>query len=175
MHNTSTKYKQMHNKNNIMKWQLNTYLYLFRGASFLIQMLISWNDNWILIYICFMGRLLLEHSTSSYSSFMSSSFLIQMLNMDKRFLKSWVLCIPYCLRDLLWMLRAWSSHLLFSYYELSIFLCGLFLESVESNHFLLEHISHMNEFHDPGRPFNMAITTSSFSISSSTTSSCYAF
>ena len=29
--------------------------------------------------------------------------------MDKRFFKSWVLHIPHCLRDLLWMMRAWSS------------------------------------------------------------------
>ena len=55
MHNTSIEYKQMHNKK------------------------ISWNDNWILIFICFMGILLLESSTSSYSSFMIALFLIQML------------------------------------------------------------------------------------------------
>ena len=53
MHNTSTEYNQMHNKT------------------------ISWNDNWIII--CFVGRLLLDHSTSSSSSFMKSSFLIQMI------------------------------------------------------------------------------------------------
>ena len=29
--------------------------------------------------------------------------------MDKRFFKSWVLRIPHRLRDLLWMVRAWSS------------------------------------------------------------------
>ena len=29
--------------------------------------------------------------------------------MDKRFFKNWVLHIPRCLRDLLWMVRAWSS------------------------------------------------------------------
>ena len=82
MHNTSTEYKQMHNKT------------------------ISWNDNWILIFICFIGRLLLEPSNSS-----SSSFIISYPNdkMDKRFVKSWVLCIPHRLRDLLWMVRAWSS------------------------------------------------------------------
>ena len=81
MHNTSTEYKQMHNKNNIMKWQLNTYLYFF------------------------VGRLLLEPSTSSFSSFIIASFLIQML----RWIRGWVLHIPHHLRDLLWMVRAWSS------------------------------------------------------------------
>ena len=40
---------------------------------------ISWNDNWILIFICFVGRLILEPSASSSSSFMTSSFLIQVL------------------------------------------------------------------------------------------------
>jgi len=37
---------------------------------------ILWNDNWILIFICFMGIFLLESSASSSSS---ASFLIQML------------------------------------------------------------------------------------------------
>ena len=45
----------------------------------------------------------------------------------------------------------------------------------ESNHFLLAHIPWMNESHDPGRPFKMAITTSTFFISSSTASSCSSF
>ena len=54
MHNTSTEYNQMYNKT------------------------ISWNDNWILIFICFMG-ILLESSASSTSSFMIASFLIRML------------------------------------------------------------------------------------------------
>ena len=82
MHNTSTEYKKMHNK------------------------IISWNDNWVLIFICFMGRLLLEPSASS-----SYSFIISYPNdeMDKRFFKSWVLRIHHRLRDLLWMVRAWSS------------------------------------------------------------------
>ena len=82
MHNTSTEYKQMHNKT------------------------ISWNDNWILIFICFVGRLL---SASSSSSFITTSFLIQMLNMNNRFFKNWVLHISHCLRDLLWITRARSS------------------------------------------------------------------
>ena len=67
---------------------------------------ISWNDNWILIFICFVCRLI---STSPSSSFITASFLIQMLNMDKRFFKNWVLYIPHRLRYLLWIMKAWSS------------------------------------------------------------------
>ena len=136
MHNTSTEYKQMHNKT------------------------ISWNDNWILIFICFVGRLFLEPSASS-----SSSFIIYYPNakMDKRFFKSWVLRIPH---------RLSCSYLLFSYYGLSFILCVLFLESVESNHFLLAHIPWMNESHDLGWPFKVAITTSAFFTYSFTASSC---
>ena len=82
MHNALTEYRQMHNKT------------------------ISWNDNWILILICFVGRILLEPSGSSSSSFIIS---YPNANMDKSFFKSWVLRIPHCLRDILWMVRAWSS------------------------------------------------------------------
>ena len=64
------------------------------------------------------------------------------------------------------------SHLLFSYYESSFILCVLFQEFAEGNHFLLTHIPWMNESHDPGMPFKVAITTSSFSTSSSTATSC---
>ena len=64
------------------------------------------------------------------------------------------------------------SHILFSYYESRFFfLCVLFLESIESNNFLLAHIPRMNESHDPGRPFKVA-TTSAFSTFSSTATIC---
>ena len=82
MHNTSNKYKQMHNKT------------------------ISWNDNWILIFIFFVGRPL---SVSSSSSFITTSFLIQILKTDKRLFKNWVLHIPPRLRYLLWIVKSWSS------------------------------------------------------------------
>ena len=68
---------------------------------------ISWNDNWVLIFICFVGRLIL--STSSYSSFIKTSFLIQILKMDKRLFKNWLLHIPHRLRDLLWIVSTGSS------------------------------------------------------------------
>ena len=147
MHNTSTQYKQMHNKT------------------------ISWNDNWILIFICFMGRLLLEPSTSSSSSFIIASFLIQMLRWIRGsssvvffvFLIAWGISLDG--ESLIFSF----SHLLFSYYESSFF---FFPESAESNHFLLAHIPHMNESYDPGRPFKVAITTSTFFTSSFTASSC---
>ena len=123
-----------------------------------------------LSFIRFMGRLLLDPSaSSSKSSFMASSFLIQM---DKGFFKNWVLHIPHRLRDLLWMVRAWSSIapiFFFSSYESSFF---FFPDSTESNHFLLAHIPRINESHDPGRPFKVAITTSAFFTSSFTASSC---
>ena len=61
------------------------------------------------------------------------------------------------------------SHLIFSYYESSLFLCALFVESIEGNHFLLAHIPRMNESHDPGRPFKVVIT---ISYSSSIVSTC---
>ena len=77
---------------------------------------ISWNDNWILIFICFVGRLLLDPFTSSSSSFMTSSFLIQALS----FFKNRVLHISHRLRGLLWMVRAWSSvALIFSFLIMS--------------------------------------------------------
>ena len=129
---------------------------------------ISWNANWILIFICFMGRLLL--SASSSSLFIIASFLIQIIKMDKRLLKNWILHIPHCLRDILWELDLQLlPSFFFSSYETSFF---FFPNSVESNYFLLAHILCMNESHDPGRPFKVAITTSTFSTSSSTTSSC---
>ena len=111
MHKTSTEYKQMHNKT------------------------ISWNDNWILIFIFFMGRLLILASSSC--SFTTTSFLIQMLNMDKSLFKNWVLHIPHRLRYLLWIMRSWSSisHILISYYESSFFSC------VHSSQILLKVIT----------------------------------
>ena len=92
--------------------------------------------------------------------------------MNKRLFKNWVFHIPHHLRDLLWMVRAWSSIapiFFFSSYELRFF---LFPESTKSNHFLLAHIPRMNESHDPGRPFKVDITTSVFFTSSFTASSC---
>ena len=142
MHNISTKYKQIHNKT------------------------ISWNENWILIFICFVGGLLLEPSTSSYSSFMIASFLIQMLRWIRGasivyffiFLIAWGIFFGW------WEILIFNcSHLPFSSYDSSFF---FFMESAESNHFLLDHIPWMNEFHDPGRPFKVAITTSPFFTSS---------
>ena len=57
---------------------------------------ISWNDNWILIFICFVGRLL-EPSASSFSSFIIISFLIQMLR--------WIRDSSRV--EIFWMVRAW--------------------------------------------------------------------
>ena len=148
MHNTSTEYKQIHN---IMKWQLNTYLCLFHG----------YTPSWVFSFIVFF----IHDSIVYYPN----------AKVDKKFFKSWDLHIPHCLRDLLWMARAWSSIApIFSYfsYESSFF---FFSESAESNHFLLAHIPCMNESHDPGRLFKVAITTSALFTSSFTASSCSLF
>ena len=133
MHNTSTEYKQMHNKT------------------------LSWNDNWILIFICFVGRLLLDPSASSSSWLMVASFLIQMIwriRSSSRveffiFLIAWGIFFGW-----------WYLHLLMGKASSSSW------SLLKCNHFLLEHIPWMNEFHDPGRPFKVAITTSAFFTSS---------
>ena len=116
-----------------MKWQLNTYLYLFHGY------IPSWVFNFIVFFI--------HDSIVSYPN----------AEVDKKFFKSWDLHIPHGLRDLLWKMRAWSSEMRFFFFP----------NSAESNQFLLEHIPWMNECHDPGRPFKVAITTSTFFTASS--------
>ena len=144
MHNTSTEYKEMHNKT------------------------ISRNDNWILIFICFVGGLL---SASSSSSSIIASFLIQMLKMDKMLFKNWALHIPHCLRDLLWIVKSWSSvaPILFSVImdRTSSDVCSSqsLLKVITSFwHTLLEWMNPMN----PRRPFKVVITISySSSIASS--------
>jgi len=128
-----------------------------------------------LSFVCFVGRLLLDHSASSSSSFMKSSFLIQMIRWIRGslrieffiFLIAWGIFFEWWELDLQLL-----PSFFFSSYETSFF---FFPKSVESNYFLLAHILCMNESHDPGRPFKVAITTSAFSTSSSTASSCSAF
>ena len=68
-----------------MKWQLNTYLYLFHGY------IPSWVFSFIVLFI--------HNSIVYYPN----------VKMDKRFFKSWDLHIPHLLRDVLWMVRAWYS------------------------------------------------------------------
>ena len=133
---------------------------------------ISWNDNSILIFICFVGRLLLDPYASSSSSFMTSSFLIQILKMDKRFFKHWVIRIPHRLRDLLWMVRAWSS-------VAPIFSSHIISRASSSSQSPLKVIASFwhtflawMDSHDFGRPFKVAITTFAFFTSSFTASIC---
>ena len=137
---------------------------------------ISWNDNWILIFIWFMGRLL-EPSTSSSSSFIIASFLIQMLRWIRGSSRVVLQELSSSYSSFLEgssldgeRLIFSCSHLLFSSF---FFLCVLFPESAKSNHFLLAHIFQMNESHDSGRPFKVAITTSTFFTSSFTSSICF--
>ena len=128
MHNTSTEYKQIHSQT------------------------ISWNDNWILIFICLVGWLL--EPSASY-------LLIHLSILDKRFFKIWVLHIPHCLRDLLWIVRAWYSvspilsSLIMSQYSPCVHSSQILLKVIK---FLLAHIPGMNESHDLGRPFKEVIT-----------------
>ena len=125
---------------------------------------ISWNDNCILVFVYFVGRLLLS---SSSSSFITTSFLIQMrrwIRGSSR-IESFIFLIAWGIFFEWWELDL--QLLLFSYYESNFFLCALFPESVEGNHFLLAHIPQMNESHDLWRPFKVVITIySSSSISS---------
>ena len=131
-----------------MQWQLNTYL-----------LFVSWVDFFLILYfiIFFIHDIIISYPNDK---------------MDKRFFKNWVLHIPHRLRDLLWMVRAWSSIasiFFFSSYESSFF---FFPEFAETNHFLLAHIPWMNEFHDPWRPLKVAITSSALFTSSFTASIC---
>ena len=82
MHNTSTECNKFITKQyHEMKIE---YLSLF----------VSWVDSFLSLQL---HRLL--HSFVSYPN----------AKVDNRFFNSWVLHIPHCLRDLLWMVRAWSS------------------------------------------------------------------
>ena len=154
MHNTSTKYKQAHNQT------------------------MSWNDNRTLIFVCLVGRFLLEPLASSSSAFTTTSFLIQMLRWIRG--SSWVeyfwikIHIPYHLRNiifLVWIMRALSSvdpifsSLVMSQASSCVHSSQSLLKVIK---FLLAHIPRMNESHDPGRPFKVVITISySSSIASS--------
>ena len=67
--------------------------------------IISWNDNWILIFLF----VLWVDSFFQLHHLLHSSFLIQIIKMDKRLFKNWFLHFPHRLRDLLWIVRAWYS------------------------------------------------------------------
>ena len=128
-----------------------------------------------LSFIRFVARLLLDPSTSSPSSFMTSSFLIQMVRWIRGssrveffiflsargiFFESWIFLssvAPFFFS----IIMSCASSYVCSTWSLS-----------ESNHFLLAQIPWMNESHDLGRSFKVVITNFAFSTSSSTTSSC---
>ena len=113
-----------------------------------------------LYFICFVGRLHLDHSALSSSSFMKSSFLIQMIR--------WISGSSRI--EFFIFLIAWG--IFFEWWELDLQLLlsssSPLMSRVESNHFLLAYILRMNGSHDPGRPFKVAITTSAFFTSSFT-------
>ena len=85
---------------------------------------ISWNDNWILIF--YVGRLHLDHSALSSSSFMESSFLIQMTRIEFFiFLIAWGIFFEWWELDL--QLLPSSSSLLMSWAEINYFLLAYIL------------------------------------------------
>ena len=105
-----------------------------------------------LSFICLMGRIHLDHSALSSSSFMKSSFLIQMIR--------WIRGSSRI--EFFIFLITWG--IFFEWWELDLQLLpsssSLLISRAESNHFLLSHIPRMNESHDPRRPFKLVITTS---------------
>ena len=101
-----------------------------------------------------MVRLLLVPLTLSFSSFITALFLIQIPRWIRG--SSRIEFIIFLITRGIFSF----SHLLFSYYKLRFFLCALFPDSTEGNHFLLAHIHRMNESHDPGRPLKAVITIS---------------
>ena len=116
-------------------------------------------------FVCFVGRILLDHSPSSSSSFMKSSFLIEMIR--------WIRGSSRI--EFFIFLIAWG--IFFEWWELDLQLLpsssSLLMSQAERNYFLLAYIIRMNESHDFGRPFKVAITTSSFFTSSFTSSICF--
>ena len=121
-----------------------------------------------LSFICFVGRLHLDHSALS-------SFLIQMIRWirgSSELSSSYSSSLEGSSLNGDSLIFNFLPSFFFSSYETSFF---FFQESTESNHLLLAHIPHMNESHDHGRPFKVAITTFAFSASYSTASRCYAF
>ena len=142
MHNTSIEYKQVHNQT------------------------ISWNDNRILIFICLVGRLLLEPLASSSSSFTTTSFLIQMLRWIRGsssiesfiFLIAWAIFFGSWELDL--QLLPPSLSLIMSWDSSCVHSSQILLKVIN---FLLQHNPQMNESHDLWRPFKVVIKISYYS------------
>ena len=118
-----------------------------------------------LCFICFVGRLHLDHSALSSSSFMKSSFLIQMIRWIRGSLR-----IEFFIFLIAWgiFFEWWELDLQLLPSSSSILMSRVSSSSAESNHFLLAHIPRMNESHDLGRLFKVAITTTAFFTSSFT-------
>ena len=92
-----------------------------------------------LSFVCFVGRLLLDHSDSSSSSSMKSSFLIQMIRWIRGSsrIEFFIFLITLNGESLIFNLL---PSFFFSSYETSFF---FFPESIESNYFLFgTHSSH---------------------------------
>ena len=113
--------------------------------------IISWNENWILIFISFMVdsflSLLLHHLLHSWHH----HFLSKWIRGSSELIPSYSSSLEGSSLNRERLIFS-CSHILFSYYGSSFILCVLFPESAKSNHFLLAHIPWMNESHDLGRP-----------------------
>ena len=112
-----------------------------------LSLFVSWVDSFLSLQL----HHLLHNSIVSYPN----------ANMDKKFFNSWVLHIPHRLRDILWMVRAWSS-------VAPIFSSLIMSQASSSSQSLLKVITS----YILGRAFKVAITPSIFSTSYSTTTSC---
>ena len=133
---------------------------------------ISWNDNWTLIFVCLVGRLLLVPSASSSSSFTTASFLIQMMRWIRG--SSWVESFIFLIT---WgiFFESWEIDLQFLPYSpklnypcFSPIFSSLIMSRASSCvhssqsplkviNFLLAQIPWMNESHVLERPFKEAI------------------
>ena len=128
---------------------------------------ISWNDNWILIFNCLVGTLLLEPSAWSFSSFTTASFLIQMLRWKRgsSWVESFIFLITWGILFELWeidlQLLPYSTYLIMSWASFCVHSSQILFKVIN---FLLEHIPWMNESHDLGRPSKVVITIYSSSL-----------
>ena len=128
-----------------------------------LSLFVSWVDSFLSLPLHHLLHSWLHHFLSKCSRWIRGSSRIESF------------IFPHRLRDLLWMVRAWSSiapiffSLIISWASSCV---GSSTELLKVSHFLLAHILQKNESHDLGRPFKVVITTSTFSTSSFTASSC---
>ena len=114
-----------------------------------LSLFVSWVDSFLILLLHHLLHSWLHHFLSKLSRWIRGASRVEFFI----FLISWG--IFFVCEILIFN----CSHILFSSYESSFF---FFSKYAKSNHFLLAHIPHMNESHDPGRQFKVAITASAF-------------